>query len=243
MSDRAGPGAGTELPGEPVYERLRAGIVEGRYAPGARLVEQAIAAELGVSRTPVREALRRLESDGLVTSERNRGVVVRSISAAEIDDLYELRGRLESYAAELAAGRRTAEQLAALHAAAAEFSAAVEQVAAARRRGVQGSVAQTRALNAANRRFHDTVVAAAAHDRLGALLAGTVDVPLVFRALRDFDGDQLQRSALFHHLIVEAVSTGDGTRAGRLMAEHIAQGHDMVRDGLAAEARSSGQGG
>lgn len=221
---------------EPVYERLRGGIVEGRYAPGARLVEQSIAADLGVSRTPVREALRRLESDGLVISERNRGVIVRTVTAADVDDLYELRGRLESYAAELAARRRTVEQLAAIHAAAAEFSTAVERVASGRRRSSRDVIGSTRPLNVANRRFHDAIVAASGHSRLAALLAGTVDVPLVFRALRDFDSDQLRRSALFHHLIAEAVAGGDGARAGRLMAEHIAQGHDMVRRGLTADS-------
>lgn len=236
MSEAAATSMTTASTDEPVYERLRSGIVEGRYAPGARLIEQVIAAELGVSRTPVREALRRLESDGLVVSERNRGVMVRQVTAAEVDDLYELRGRLESYAAELAAERRTAEQLGAIHAAADEFSAAVERVTSGRRRSSRNAIADTRALNVANRRFHDALVAASGHVRLGALLAGTVDVPLVFKALRDFDGDELRRSALFHHLIVEAVGGGDGVRAGRLMAEHIAQGHDMVRSGLLSEA-------
>lgn len=227
---------------ESAYEHLRAGIVEGRYPPGARLVEQAIAAAIGVSRTPVREALRRLESDGLVISERNRGVVVRSVTSAEVDDLYELRGRLESYAAELAAARATPEQVAEVRAAADEFADATERVVRARRRPARDEVAETRGVNAANRRFHGALVAAAGHERLGALLAGTVDVPLVFRALRAFDADQLRRSALFHHLIADAVAAGDSVRAGRLMAEHIAQGRDAVRQSLAADPAADATG-
>lgn len=207
-----------------VYRRLRDAIVEGRFAPGMRLVEQALAKQLGVSRTPVREALRHLEADGLVVIERNRGAAVRPLSAPEVFDLYELRGRLESYAAELAAQRASDLQRSVLHEAAAMFDAAVTTVEA---HGTD-DLASMRALNAANRALHDGVAAAAAHARLAALLSGTVDVPLVFRALQSFSPEQLDRSAMFHHLIVDAIDRRDGQRAGRLMAEHIAQGHDMV---------------
>ena len=72
------------------YEQVRAAIVENRYPPGRRLVEQRIAAELGLSRTPVREALRMLEAEGLVVSERNRGAMVRPLSSTEVEDLYGL---------------------------------------------------------------------------------------------------------------------------------------------------------
>ena len=84
---------------------MRAAIVENRYPPGQRLVEQRIAEELGLSRTPVREALRMLEAEGLVVSERNRGAMVRPLSSTEVDDLYGLRIRLESYAVEVATER------------------------------------------------------------------------------------------------------------------------------------------
>jgi len=87
------------------YQHLRAAIVENRYPPGHRLVEQQLAAELGLSRTPVREALRKLEAEGLVVSERNRGAMVRPLSSTEVVDLYGLRIKLESYAVELATER------------------------------------------------------------------------------------------------------------------------------------------
>ena len=96
------------------YEQVRAAIVENRYAPGQRLIEQRLAAELGLSRTPVREALRILEAEGLVVSERNRGATVRPLSPTEVVDLYGLRIRLESYAAELAAERIADQELGAL---------------------------------------------------------------------------------------------------------------------------------
>jgi DNA-binding GntR family transcriptional regulator len=215
------------------YEQVRAAIVENRYPPGHRLVEQRIAAELGLSRTPVREALRVLQAEGLVVSERNRGAVVRPLSPTEVDDLYGLRIRLESYAAELATERSTETELGALAAAADAFGDAV-------RAADVGSVAGVRRIHEANRVVHDTILAAARHRRLTAMLARTVDIPLVFQAFRSFGPAELERSDTFHHLIVEAMCRRDGARAAALMAEHIAQGRDAVLDALATEPRDPG---
>jgi DNA-binding GntR family transcriptional regulator len=208
------------------YEQVRAAIVENRYAPGQRLIEQRLAAELGLSRTPIREALRILEAEGLVVSERNRGAIVRPLSPTEVVDLYGLRIRLESYAAELAAQRITEQELAALVDAADEFSAVRHDVDVATLEGV-------RRLNEANRRLHDRILAAARHDRLATMLARTVDIPLVFQAFRSFGPAEIERSDTFHHLIVDAIARGDGARAAALMAEHIAQGRDAVLDAMA----------
>lgn len=208
------------------YEQLRAAIVENRYAPGQRLIEQRVAAEYGLSRTPVREALRMLEAEGMVVSERHRGAMVRPLSATEVVDFYGLRIRLESYAVELAAARASEEQLGELVEAADHFGAV--------RGGMDGSSLDgVRALHAANRRFHDGIVAAARHRRLDALLARAVDLPLVFQAFQSFGAAEIERSDTFHHLIVEAMCRRDGSRAAGLMAEHIAQGRDAVLDAIA----------
>jgi len=220
----------TTSPAEPTvvgsaqaYARLRAAIVENQYAPGQRLVEQSIATELGLSRTPVREALRMLEAEGLVVSEPNRGAMVRPLSPTEVDDLYGLRIRLESYAVEVATERATEAELGDLIDAADAFSAV--------RRSVDvTSVEGVRQIHEANRRFHDGILAAARHRRLAAMLARTVDIPLVFQAFRSFGPDKVERSDVFHHLIVEAMCRRDAARAGALMAEHIAQGRDAILD-------------
>lgn len=205
------------------YAELRAAIVENRYAPGDRLVEQTIATELGLSRTPVREALRMLEAEGLVVSEPNRGAIVRPLSSTEVDDLYGLRIRLESYAVEVATQRATEAELAGLIDAADAFGAV--------RRAVDGgSVEGVRQIHEANRGFHDGILAAARHRRLTAMLARTVDIPLVFQAFRSFGPAKVERSDVFHHLIVEAMCRRDAERASALMAEHIAQGRDAVLD-------------
>lgn len=208
------------------YDDVRAAIVENRYQPGQRLVEQRIAEELGLSRTPVREALRLLEAEGLVVSERNRGAMVRPLSSTEVGDLYGLRIKLESYAVEVATERATEEELGELVAAADAFSDV-------RRRVDVDSVEGVRLLHAANRRFHDAIINAARHRRLASMLARTVDIPLVFRAFQSFGAAEVERSDTFHHLIAEAMCRRDAARASGLMAEHIAQGRDAVLDALA----------
>jgi DNA-binding GntR family transcriptional regulator len=206
---------------DPVYEQLRRGLVEGRYPPGTRLVEQRLAEELAVSRTPVREALRRLDAEGLVVLERNRGAQVPAPTAAEVADLYDVRSRLEAYAAELAAQRRTDEDLAAIDAAVEAFDAAVTGAG-------KPTLARVRRLDAANAAFHGALLDAAHHTRLRQLVGRTVDVPLVFQALRRFGPSELARSSLFHHLIRDAVAAGDPVRASRLMIEHVLQGRDAL---------------
>lgn len=216
---------GSEGNTEYAYARIREAIVEGRYPPSCRLVEQKVAAELNLSRTPVREALKMLAAEGLVTIERNVGAMVRPIDRKTIVDLYELRARLESYAASRAAVHRTPEQLSALAAAVADFSAAVGST-------VVHDVESMRLVNVANAAIHSTVTAAAAHERLASMLHRAVDVPLVFQAFRRFDREQLDRSDLFHRLIHEAIAAQDPNRAERLMLEHIDQGRDVLLDAV-----------
>lgn len=213
-----------------VYEAIRQAIVEGGYRPGLRLVEQRLAEEFDVSRTPIREAIRRLEAEGLVVVERNRGAHVRHLSETEIADLYDVRSRLEAYAAELAAQRCDAEDVARLDEAAAAFDAAVADV-----HGTDHDLELVRALDSANAAFHGALLRASRHTRIHQLVARTVDVPLVFQALHHFDAVQLTRSSMFHHLIRDAVAAHEPVRAGRLMAEHVLQGRDALQDMLEAD--------
>ncbi|MGA2519593.1 MAG: GntR family transcriptional regulator, partial [Acidimicrobiales bacterium] len=106
------------------YQQIRQGIVEGVYRPGERIVETRLADDLQLSRTPIREAIRMLQSEGLVHSLPNRGATVRALTAEDIGDLYEVRGRLEALAGELAASRATTEQIERLGAADAAFATA-----------------------------------------------------------------------------------------------------------------------
>jgi len=167
-----------------------------------------------------------LEAEGLVVSERNRGAMVRPLSSTEVVDLYGLRIRLESYAVEVATERATEAELGALVAAADAFGDV-------RRMVDVDAVEGVRQLHEANRRFHDGVLEAARHHRLTAMLARTVDTPLVFQAFRTFGAAEIERSDTFHHLIAEAMCRRDANRAAALMTEHIAQGRDAVLDAMA----------
>jgi DNA-binding GntR family transcriptional regulator len=203
------------------YDLIRASIIQGRYVPGQRMIEERIADEFGLSRTPVREALRMLGVEGLIISERNRGAIVRPLSSKDVYDLYELRACLESLAAERAAKRCTPEDLADLDRAIAAFDDAIPLDSSADEERLE-------ALNDANSRFHGTLLRMADHSRLSQLLSKTVDIPLVFQSFRSFDRDERVRSNLFHRFIRDAIARGDSKEAGRLMGEHIFLGHEAL---------------
>jgi DNA-binding GntR family transcriptional regulator len=216
--------AGTDL----AYHRIRQAIVEGRYRPGQRLVEQRVGEELELSRTPVREALLRLEAEGLVESARNRGAFVRTLTRQDILDVYDLRASLEGLAAERAAERATPEGLHELVEANDAFRDAIPHVR-------PDDLAALRALHRANDRFHAGVVALAGNRRLEQMLARTVSAPLVFTSFRRYGRDELQRSSMFHELVLQAVASRDGRRAAAMMAEHVYLGRDSLLANLRGE--------
>ncbi len=196
------------------YAALRAGILDGRYGPGARLGEIEVAAELGLSRTPVREALRRLGSEGLVENLPNRGARVRSWSADDLDESYEVRAVLEGLGARRAAARVTREQLDQL-AGLADEMVGVDPSLGHRPPGDFGELA---ALNA---EFHALIVSASGSGRLGETLAAVVQMPLVLRTYRRYTPEALARSHAHHHEIVDALRAGDGTWAESVMRSHV----------------------
>jgi DNA-binding GntR family transcriptional regulator len=205
------------------YTCIRQAIIEGRYRPGQRLVEQRLASEFDLSRTPVREALRSLEAEGLIVSQPNRGGMVRPIAVRDVNDLYELRSRLESYAALRAARYHSAEQIERMDEAIVAFERAVPAAAF-------GDVEGLRNVHACNASFHQLILDGAKHERLAVLVRNATDEPLVYQSFRRFGEDDLRRSNLFHRWIRDAIAAGNEDRAERLMAEHI----DQARDALLA---------
>jgi DNA-binding GntR family transcriptional regulator len=203
------------------YHQIRQGIVEGLYRPGERIVEKRLADDLQLSRTPIREAIRMLQSEGLVHSLPNRGATVRALTAEGIGDLYEVRGRLEALAGELAAGRATAEQLERLEAAEAGFAAAVRKMDV-------NDIEAIRTVFRLNDEFHLVMLESAGNERLTQTLIRTVDHPLVFQAFRHYNLPAMRRSAQFHRLIFEAIAAGESSRAGNLVLEHVLQGRDQL---------------
>ena len=193
------------------YSTLRAGIIEGKHQPGTRIKEQEIAASAGVSRTPVREALRRLEAEGLLRFVPDKGAVVSSWSDQDAEDIFELRAMLESYGARLAARKITAGQLKELR------QLAEQQVSEARLRkaGFLERIADL------NDHFHEALHAAASSQRLRSTLSNLASAPLVLQTFRDYEDEDLSRSAHHHLEMVEAIEAGDGEWAASVMHSHV----------------------
>lgn len=196
-------------------ELIRSAIVEGRLEPGQRLKEEELARELGISRTPVREALLVLQTEGLIDSAPNRGASVRAYEAADLDDLYLLRALLESFAARLAATRITDDEV-------AELRASNERFVALR---VRDDIVE---LVRENVRFHDIVLAAARSDRLAQMVRGVIQLPLVYRSYVWYSPDQKLISEHYHRQLTAALAAHEPERAELVMKEHVLEARDFL---------------
>ena len=153
---------------------IRDAIVSGQLKPGERLPEARLADELKISRTPIREALRQLQAEGLVDAPRNRGARVRVYSLDDLDDMYQLRALLEGFAARSAASRMTPAQLDELRDASERFDALSAE-------------SDIDALLKVNDRFHEIILVAAANPMLDGILRQVTTIPrAVYRAYAAF---------------------------------------------------------
>lgn len=214
---------GTDSPG--VFDRLRRWILEGEYAPDERLIEEQLGERLGVSRTPIRQALTMLEAEGLVEITPNRGATVCSFSVDEVWDIYDLRAVLEGHAARRAAGRIQERELGELRVLAAEM----EQTTAEKFSDHEEEIRQ---LVARNQEFHGTIVAACRNPRLERLVRRTVEIPLMFKAFFWYTPYERNISNHCHRQILHALEQGDAERAEIVMREHVYEGRDFVIQAL-----------
>lgn len=219
--------------------QLHARVLSGELPSGTRLRQEALAEEFGVSRTPVREALRKLQAGGLVELQPNRGAVVRGLSPTEIRDAYEVRAALEALAAGLAAERVNREQLQRLGNAQAEFRTALEQTVARRRGGREVGAREIRRWGRANDDFHQTIHEASGNEVLTSTLA---------HLHRNFPRDlsrlvisestaMLETNVREHKEILEALTRHDAAAASELMHRHVARAGGLVT--LRVEQRSA----
>lgn len=215
------------------YDHLRLGILEGRYAHGQHLREVALAAEIGVSRTPVREALRRLAGDGYVEMRPNHGVFVADWSRGSIHDLAALRAHLAVMAGELAAARATAADVAGLRALTARVAAIIE----ARRPGWQDRAADT------DFEFFDTVFAIADNDWLHQCLRQTTLLPVLQQTHHAFSETDWRRMLVHQEEIASALEAGNpGWASSALRAQFEVAKHAVLTafDGRGAGRRDTG---
>jgi DNA-binding GntR family transcriptional regulator len=195
-------------------------ILTGEYGPEERLIEEQLAERLGVSRTPVRQALTLLEAEGLVELAPNRGATVRSFTVADVWDIYDLRAVLEGHAARRAAGRIQGDEVGRLR----ELAAQMEGLAGR----FEDHEEEIRALVALNQEFHGTIVEASRNRRLERLINRTVEIPLMFKAFFWYTPHERTISNHYHRQILEALENGDADRAEIIMREHVYEGRDFV---------------
>jgi DNA-binding GntR family transcriptional regulator len=189
-----------------VYEHLKLEILSGLLEPNSKLAEIPLSERLGVSRTPVREAVQRLAQDGLVLIEANKGAKVRGLSAQEIEEIYAVREVLDGLAAKLAAQHHTAKNLKAMQTALAKLenapaTAYTEQVAA-------------------DLEFHNAIAAASGNHTLETTLhslgQSVARVKLLTR-----ETNQNQVTQVSHHAILEAIANKDPETAEFAAREHV----------------------
>lgn len=211
-TSRSASGAGT-APGErgrnqQAYEEIRRRILEGELLPSSPLSEHQLAVALQLSRTPVREAIKRLEKEGLVRSIPSRGTFIAELSAQDILEIYQVRERLEGLAARIAAEQMSAEEVQALE----QEAALIESLAA---EGRFGEIFQS------DIRFHKLIIAATQNRRLGAILAMLDDQMHRVRALLPQSAEWLEETVHDHRAIVEQIKARDGSRAEQAMVQHL----------------------
>lgn len=205
--------SGVERPqGRDAYQRLIDEVRTGELKPGDRLLETDLALRFGISRTPVREALHRLEADGLITHVPRSGATIRRLDYSEITELYEMRAVLEGTAARLAARAASEIELLEMETLNAEMVAALSDVAA---------------LYELNRQFHRLVLDAARNRYLRRSMNG-LQKTLLILGRSTMEGSERAAEAIAEHQeLVAALRIRDGAAAEAIMRRHIDGAHRM----------------
>jgi DNA-binding GntR family transcriptional regulator len=210
---------------EAVYRALRHGIVHGKLAPGERLRSDALANALRVSRTPVREALRKLEAEGLVEHAGSR-LVVRALSEQDLTELFYVREALEGMAARLAAENATPSEI-------AEIRELLDDMEAVRGRGALGALRQLTG------EFHLLVSRAAHNNRLTQALTALLDNVRKIQTSTLFGEGRAAQALQEHRDLLAAIAARDGDRAEMLARAHRRKTLELRKIMLREQLRKS----
>jgi DNA-binding GntR family transcriptional regulator len=205
--------------GQMVYENLRQAIMRGDVLPGRRLVESQIADAQGISRTPVREAIHKLERERFIERLPHGGFSVLGFSRQDIVETFGIRSVLEGYAARLAAFNSREEDLKPLQAKVDEFQRLLKQ-------------RQLKSLPEVNTEFHDLLYALSRSPRLIGMIDGLRDHIFRFRRIILKDEQQSRTSNEDHRLILDYIRRRDAEGVEQLVREHIMRGQEMVLKAL-----------
>lgn len=208
---------------EQVHRHLRTEILSGERSSGALLREADLAAELKVSRTPIREALRRLAADGFIEIKPNRSAVVRSWDAEQLKNIYQIREALEGLAAELACGRLSDADF-------AEFDRLDAKLARA------GGRARPEQCHQFDVHLHRTIAQRSGNAMLAREIERFHDLVQLVRDRVGDQGDSLRQAHEQHRLIIEALRGGQPDAARKAMVAHIRSSRDAAVKYGAVEA-------
>lgn len=205
---------------EIVYEELKMQILTGKITPGTRMMEVDLAEQMGVSRTPIREAIRKLEKEGLVTIEPRKGAYASQISVKDMVDILEVRQDMEGLAAYLASYRMTPDQMDALEKIAEAYNTAVEE----------GNMAEMISNDAA---FHNLIVESCNNSILLMMINQLQELVLRFRYIYYDNFKRAEKMPEEHMAIMDAIREGRAAEARAAADVHIERLKDMViNDGI-----------
>ncbi len=209
-----------------VLEALREAIMSGSLQPRERLMEIQLAEELGVSRTPVREALRKLELEGFIVMVPRKGAYVSDLSMKDIADVFEIRAALEGLAAALAAERITEEELETMERLLVEKGEAINQN-------------DIDKLVEVDTKFHETMYKASRNERLSSIISNLREQIQRFRLSSLSVPGRKKDSLDEHRNIVEAIQARDVQLARYLAQEHIENAENVLIESLKKEGLPS----
>ncbi|NLC69269.1 MAG: GntR family transcriptional regulator [Clostridiaceae bacterium] len=195
--------------GVKIFKKLQNDIINGKYQPGEYIMETKLASELGVSRTPIREALKQLELEGLVKSEPGKGVVVQGISSKDIEDIYTIRMVIEGLAARWAAQNITGEELEKLR-----EILEMEEFYTMKGESVHNLIRL-------DSRFHDVVFKASKSRPLIYILSNFHHYAQRARNASLRKPGRAEKTLVEHRAIFQALSARDPDLAERLTTEHV----------------------
>lgn len=204
------------------YGAIRGRILSGEFPAGTHLKEEHLAEVCGVSRTPIRDALRALAAEDYVRVVPNRGTFVSKFSDDDIEDIFILRSKLEGYAARLAARRATPDQICGLREQCKKIGASMQT----------GGEPDREAFLAANRRFHEIITEAAGSERLSQMIARLIEQPIIAQTAQSYKEPHINRSNRQHMELVDAIESGDGNWAEAIMSGHILAGYQTFKQNL-----------
>ncbi|HEX2766415.1 MAG TPA: GntR family transcriptional regulator [Candidatus Limnocylindria bacterium] len=200
---------------ERVYQALRHRILAGMLEPGSRLVELQLATEFTVSRTPVREALKRLTAEGLIRVDPVRGIVVSDVDARELEEIFVVREVLDGLAARLAAGRVSSTDLTKLH-------LLMDMMRDAVRTGQWEGMVQ------ANIKFHDVLHQAAGNERLRHLTRNLLDFVRRFSNEAFASQERAAEVLAEHEEIIRAMELRDPDLAEKVARRHVESAREYI---------------